>query len=229
MLLTLLFKEIFMIKAVVFDLDGTLMNTLDDLFTGVNRALEKCGYPTVDKEKVRLSVGNGVAKLVARCMPAGTDAHFDRVLRTFNREYALCKDDHTAPYPGAIQTMKNLKTAGIKIAVVSNKTESAVKALCAEKFAGVYDIAVGDDGVRPLKPAPQPISFALGKLGADKSEAVYVGDQEVDVLTARNSGLRLLGAGWGFRGAEKLKAAGAEEVCADFAEIEEKILKNKGC
>ena len=221
-----LLRSDFMIKAVIFDLDGTLMNTLYDLYVGVNRALSSCGYESVSIDKVRASVGNGVAKLVARCLPEVNKEEFTRVLERFNREYALCKDDHTAPYDGAVQAMQKLKSAGVKIAVVSNKTESAVKALCAEKFSGLYDLAVGDDGVRPLKPSPEPIQYALSALNVKKEEAVYVGDQEVDVKTASNSGLRLLGAGWGFRGKRALEAAGATCVCEDFGKLTEIVLKN---
>ena len=215
-----------MTEAVVFDLDGTLMDTLYDLYVAVNRALEYGGMKSVDMEKVRLSVGNGVQMLVRRCMPPDGEQKFASVMERFNYEYACCKDDHTSPYAGAKTTMQKLKQSGIKIAVVSNKTESAVKALCKENFAGLYDVAVGDNGVRRLKPSPEPVEYALSVLRADKSRSFYVGDQEVDVLTAKNSGLKLIGAGWGFRGRAALEAAGAPVVCDDFDELYEIVTKN---
>ena len=206
-------------KAVIFDLDGTLMNTLFDLYNAVNRALAAFGMPLVTLEKVRFSVGNGVGKLVERCLPADRSGDYDAVLARFNAEYAQCKEDHTLPFDGVTETLTALKNAGVKIAVVSNKTESAVKELCAEEFSGLTDIEVGDDGVRPLKPDPAPVLYALSSLNMGADEAVYVGDQEVDIVTARNAGIAFVGAGWGSRGEKLLKAAGAQTVISDIRQL----------
>lgn len=208
-----------MVKAVIFDLDGTLMDTLTDLYAAVNRALESFGFAKVSKEKVRMSVGNGVAKLVERCLPSDAASVYDRVLSRFNAEYARCQKEHTVPFDGVVETLAKLKAAGIKIAVVSNKTESAVKALCDENFPGLTDVAVGDNGLRPLKPDPLPLYYALEQLGVSKKDAVYVGDQEVDVCVSKNSGIPLIAAAWGFRGKKALMDAGATTICDKMPDI----------
>lgn len=208
-----------MIKAAVFDLDGTLMDTLTDLHIAVNRALAAFSLPAVTTDKVRASVGNGVSKLIERCLDFEHKNLHRRVLERFNAEYALCKEDNTAPFEGVTDTLSELKRMRIAVAVVSNKTESAVKSLCGDEFGELVDIAVGDDGVRPLKPDPAPVLYALEKLGVSIRDAVYIGDQEVDVITAQNSGIRLIAAGWGFRGERALKDAGAETVISSVREL----------
>ena len=154
-----------MIKAAVFDLDGTLMNTLTDLHIAVNRALAAFSLPAVTTDKVRASVGNGVSKLIERCLDFQHKNLHRQVLERFNAEYALCKEDNTAPFEGVTDTLSALKRMRIAVAVVSNKTESAVKSLCGDEFGELVDIAVGDDGVRPLKPDPAPVLYALEKFG----------------------------------------------------------------
>lgn len=208
-----------MIDTVIFDMDGTTLDTLCDLHIAVNYALEKSGCPPVTFEHVRKSVGNGVGKLVERCLPEGKENLFSQCLAIFKEKYELCKDDHTAPYAGAAEAIKKLKEMGIKTAIVSNKIEIAVKQLCDKWFEGLIDCAVGDDGKRPLKPDPAPVLFALESLGSSKDCSVYVGDMEYDVMTARNSGLRFLGAGWGFRGKDFLIAYGEKSVFDSFDEI----------
>lgn len=208
-----------MIKAVIFDLDGTLMDTLADLHTAVCRALAAFGLPPVTLEKVRLSVGNGVSKLVERCLPPDRLCIHKDVLSRFNAEYAICGKCSTKPFEGVCEILVKLKKEGIKTAVVSNKTESAVKSLCADNFPHLIDLAVGDNGVRKLKPDPQPVNYAMQMLGVEKNETVYVGDQEVDIETSVNADVKLLAAGWGFRGREALEKAGAEIICAAPGEI----------
>ncbi len=208
-----------MIDTVIFDMDGTTLDTLCDLHIAVNYALERCGCEQVPFEQVRKSVGNGVGKLIERCLPKGKEELFDDCLAIFKEKYESCKDDHTAPYAGAAEALRKLKEKGIKTAIVSNKMEEAVKQLCDKWFRGLVDCAVGDDGKRPLKPDPTPVWFALEQLGSTKDSSVYVGDMEYDVMTARNSGLRFLGAGWGFRGKDFLLSYGETAVFDDFAEI----------
>ena len=203
-----------MYDTVIFDLDGTLLNTLDDLYEGVNNAMLICGFPLKTKDEVRLAVGNGARKLIQRCMPGGAENRLEECLTVFQAEYSKCKEHRTAPFPLALRTLSALKEKGIKVAVVSNKPEFAVKALCDKWFKGLVDVAVGDDGVRRLKPYPEAIEYALSQLNSKKENAFYVGDQEVDVESARNAGLMLVGAGWGFRGKQTLLLAGAEIVCA---------------
>ena len=208
-----------MYDTVVFDLDGTLLNTLDDLYEAVNNAMLICSYPIKTKDEVRLAVGNGAANLIRRCMPKGEDARFSECLFIFKAEYSKCKTRRTAPYDTVIKTLSALKMRGVKVAVVSNKPESAVIDLCEKWFSGLVDIAVGDNGVRPIKPSPEAIEYALNSLGSSKESSVYVGDQEVDVLSAKNAGVRLLAAGWGFRGEETMRACGAETVLSSPWEV----------
>ena len=216
-----------MYDTVIFDLDGTLLNTLDDIYVGVNNAMLICGFPIKTKDEVRLAVGDGAAKLISRCMPKGEEGRFEECLTVFKAEYSKCKEDKTAPYPLVLRALNRLKELGVKVGVVSNKPEPAVKALCDKWFNGLVSVAVGDDGIRPLKPNPQAIEFALAKLGSDKQSAFYVGDQELDVLSAKNSGLKLIGAGWGFRGKEALMDAGAETVFSSPWEIAQMLEKKE--
>lgn len=198
------------IKAVLFDLDGTLLNTLDDLAAAVNAALTAHGMPRRTVDEVRRFVGNGVAKLIERAVPTGTDAATQQeVFDTFRAYYAEHNLDATAPYDGILPTLARLRDAGIALAVVSNKLEEATAALCRHFFSDLIAVAVGDVPDRPRKPAPDGTLAALARLGVTPDEAIFVGDSDVDVLTATNAGLPCIGVTWGFRDADSLRAAGA--------------------
>ena len=197
-------------KAVLFDLDGTLLDTLGDLAAAVNRTLAKYALPPRTLDEVRAFVGNGVEKLMERAVPDGrSDPRFEQLLADFKADYALHAADSTAPYPGVVALLQALKARGCKVGVVSNKFDAATKALCARYFGPLVDVAVGENergGVRK-KPAPDTVLAAMQQLGA--SEGVYVGDSEVDIETARNAKLPCLSVTWGFRSREQLLQSSA--------------------
>ncbi len=195
-----------MIKTVIFDLDGTLLNTLEDLKEATNFALSKYNYPTRTLEEVRCFVGNGVRKLIERAVPENCQ-NVEECLAVFKQNYSEIMYNHTAPYNGILKILSDLKANGIKTGVVSNKFDSAVKELCKKYFADLIDIAIGQADDVPKKPAPDGVFKAMRELGADKSSTVYVGDSDVDVATAKNAKLPCIGVTWGFRDREYLKGA----------------------
>ena len=199
-------------KAVIFDLDGTLLNTLDDLADSTNYALSRFGYPTRTIEEVRQFVGNGVAKLIERAIPEGkNNPNFEKCLAIFKENYAQNMYNKTAPYNGIIEMLSNLKSKGIKIAVVSNKFDLAVKELCKKYFEGFIDFAAGENEAQGIKkkPAPDTVISVLNKFNFAPEDAVYVGDSDVDIMTAKNSKMPCLSVTWGFRDEKFLLENGA--------------------
>ena len=188
--------------AVIFDLDGTLLDTLDDLMDAVNHALAQMGFPTRSRGEVQTFVGNGVAKLMERAVPTGTSPEDTaRALEIFKGYYALHSKDKTAPYPGILEMLENLRAKGLKLAVVSNKFDAAVKDLAAGYFPGLMDLAAGENegtGI-PKKPHPAMVLRTLETLEIPPERAVYVGDSDVDLETAKNAGLSCISVTWGFR------------------------------
>lgn len=216
------------IRAVIFDLDGTLLNTLDDLAGAVNHALALHGYPTRTLDEVRRFVGNGIANLIHRALPDGVDAEREAaVLADFRTYYAAHDLDATAPYAGVREMLCALHEAGIPMAVVSNKIESAVETLRQHFFADTIAVAIGDHPSRPRKPAPDGTYAALARLGVSADEAIFVGDSEVDVDTARNADMRLLAVTWGFRDVDTLRARGATQFADTPAEAARYLLGKK--
>lgn len=199
-------------KAVIFDLDGTLLNTLDDLADSTNYALSRFGYPTRTIEEVRQFVGNGVAKLIERAIPEGkNNPNFEKCLAIFKENYAQNMYNKTAPYNGIIEMLSNLKSKGIKIAVVSNKFDLAVKVLCKKYFEEFIDFAAGENeaqGIRK-KPAPDTVLSVLNEFNFAPEDAVYVGDSDVDIMTAKNSKMPCISVTWGFRDEKFLLENGA--------------------
>ena len=200
------------IKAVMFDLDGTLLNTLDDLTAAVNYALSERGYPGRTRNEVCAAVGNGIGKLIERSVPAGTSP--DEVadtLRDFTAYYEAHLSVYTRPYPGIIELLKRLLARGIRVGVVSNKKDEAARALCRE-FFGDEVLVVGERADVRRKPAPDGVNALLNAWEpVKKTEVLYVGDSAVDVATAAGTGLRCICVTWGFRTREQLAAAGATE------------------
>lgn len=198
-----------MIKNVIFDMDGTILNTLDDLCDSVNYMLSECGYPSVTIEEVRGFVGNGVQLLIKRALKRDVaEAEFNRCMAVFSAHYDRNKENKTAPYDGIFNLMQLLKTAGIRMAVVSNKYDKAVKSLTQKLFAEFISVAIGEgDGIMP-KPASDGVIKAMKDLGAHPYDTVYVGDSDVDYMTALNSRLPFIGVTWGFRSEELLKSLG---------------------
>lgn len=204
----------------IFDLDGTVLDTLDDLALSVNLALRHFGYPERTRDEVRAFVGNGIRLLVERAAPSGINgAELDALFEEFKRLYALHCADKTAPYPGIPELLKALRTAGVPSAVVSNKADAAVKTLCERFFGNAFAAAVGErEGVR-RKPAPDTVLEVMTLLGASPESTVYVGDSDVDILTARNAGIDCISVSWGFRDRDFLAASGASTTVASPEEL----------
>lgn len=196
-------------KAVIFDLDGTLLDTLEDLKDSVNYALGNAGMPLRSLEEVRAFVGNGVRRLMELVVPFGEEnSEFEKVFDDFKSHYALHCNDKTAPYPYIMELLEELKKREYKMAVVSNKFYDAVQELRKLYFDGTIEIAIGEkEGIR-RKPAPDTVIEALRELGIDKEDAVYVGDSEVDIATAQNTGMDCIAVAWGFRTREEQEKAG---------------------
>jgi len=199
-------------KTYIFDLDGTLLNTLDDLAASVNYALRKYGMPEHSLDDVRRFVGNGVKMLMARAVPCGEqNPLFEAAFCTFREYYMEHSLDTTRPYDGIPETLTELKRRGCRLAVVSNKFYAATQELCRHFFPDTIEVAIGEheaEGIRK-KPAPDTVIEALRQLGVGKEHAVYVGDSDVDVQTAHNSELPCISVLWGFRDKSFLVANGA--------------------
>ena len=212
------------IKAVIWDLDGTLLNTLDDLAASVNAALAMNGMPLRSTEEVRAFVGNGIRNLMIRAVPGGeANPAFDKALKDFIRHYGAHSRDRTRPYDGILEMLDKLSAAGVKHAIVSNKIDFAVKALSRAYFGERMCAAIGDDPSRARKPAPDSVLAAMREMGVTAQETVYVGDSDVDVLTACNAGVPCVAVLWGFRDEACLRAAGAERLARTPDELREII------
>ncbi len=212
-------------KAVIFDMDGTILDTLDDLRNSVNYALNKHGFPERSREEIRRFLGNGMVRLIERAVPEGTDPEVTASVLDAHKKYY---PDHcaelTRPYPGICDLIAELKNVGLKTAVVSNKTDKNVKSLVDTYFKGLFTVSVGArDGV-PRKPSPELVSIALEELGVSTEDAIYIGDSDVDVETARNSGLEMITVLWGFRDKEQLIEAGATDFAQNTAELKTRLL-----
>lgn len=208
------------INTIIFDLDGTLLNTLDDLCDSVNYALDKFGFPVRSIEEVRTFVGNGVKKLMERSVPLNTSNDtIDQCLTIFKEHYSNNMRIKTKPYEGIYETLNSLKEKGYKLAIVSNKYDKAVKELCKDYYSDFIQVAIGESNGVNKKPAPDSIYAAIEELNASPENAIYVGDSEVDVQTAHNTGIPCIGVTWGFRKREVLKAEGADLIIDDPYEL----------
>ena len=194
----------------IFDLDGTLLSSLDDLAASTNYALRWAGMPERTTEEVRMFVGNGVKLLMERAIPDGQqNPRFEEVYAKFREHYLKHNLDRTRPYEGVIGMLRELKQRGKKLAIVSNKFYAATQELAHHFFADTIEVAIGERENIRKKPAPDTVLEALRQLGASKESAVYVGDSDVDVMTAKNSGLPCISVLWGFRDKEFLIKHGA--------------------
>lgn len=209
-------------QAVIFDLDGTLLNTLEDLTDAVNFSLKKYHKPERTIKEICSFVGNGIAKLIERSVPKETDvAEQEKILAAFREYYGKHCQDKTAPYKGILEVLEELKEKKIKMAVVSNKADFAVQELIPVYFGDLFTVAKGEneaEGIRK-KPAPDMVKAALRELGCLKEQAVYVGDSDVDLLTAKNAELPCIGVSWGFRGRTFLQENGATMIADEPKEI----------
>ena len=187
-------------RLAIFDLDGTVLDTLQDLANAVNRALEMHGYPQHSVEDVRVFVGNGVAKLIRRAVPAGTgDAECESVLADFKASYREHINDCTKPYAGIPEMLRALKDAGVKVGINSNKFDAALQSLCRIHFEGLYDYAVGESEITPKKPDPTAAKRIMEAMQVAPGETIYIGDSDVDMQTGRNAGVDTAWVSWGFR------------------------------
>ncbi len=207
-------------NTVIFDLDGTLLDTLDDLADSLDHTLTEVGAPTLTRAQVRRYVGNGMARLIELALPGGRDdPRYDRTLETMQAYYKAHNQIKTAPYPGVMELIDELRRRGYALAVVSNKPDTSVKPLVKSYFGDSIPVAIGQRPDVRRKPAPDAVEEALRQLGRDRSEAVYVGDSEVDLYTARNAGMDCISVTWGFRDRELLDSEGATRYADTPAEV----------
>lgn len=208
---------------VIFDLDGTLLDTLEDLAAAGNHTCEQHGWPVFPVDDYRYKVGNGMLKLVERFMPAehaGDRQMFEQALAEFRAYYEEHKEDSTAPYPGIPEMLDDLRDAGLTLAILTNKDHAAAVPLIARYFGpDRFSCVQGRVAAFPPKPAAPLTLHVLEELGADPSRTLYVGDSDVDVLCGHNAGLKVAGVSWGFRGRGELEAVGADFIVASPGEL----------
>ncbi len=205
---------------VIFDMDGTILDTLEDIVDSVNVTMDHVGYPHHTKETMRRFLGNGAAAQIQRCVPGGAeDPKYAEALAFYLEYYNAHANIKTGPYPGIVQVLQTLKERGVKTAVVSNKPDATVQELSAECFTGLFDVSMGERTGMKKKPAPDSVYEAMRLLGADPNDCVYVGDSEVDMATARNSNLPCVTVTWGFRDEEFLREQGATVFAHTMEEL----------
>lgn len=215
-----------MYSLAIFDLDGTLLDTLGDLHASVNFALREFGFPERTIDEVRRFIGNGVVKLMERSTPDGIDAETQKAcLDVFRAHYLEHMSDTTAPYANVIDLLKKLRAKGIKIAVVSNKLHTAVEELCDSYFTGLIDKAVGVSVEAERKPSPINVIRTAEHFNAELHECIYIGDSEVDVQTAHNADVQCIGITWGFRDRECLMENGCDFISDTADEVYSLIIK----
>lgn len=211
-------------QTAIFDMDGTILETLEDMCASVNVTMDHVGYPRRTMDEVRRFVGNGAAKLIERCMPAGAeDPRYPAALEFYRAYYDAHAQIKTGPYPGIPELLNQLSREGVRLAVVSNKPDEAVRALTERYFPGVFPVAIGNRDGWATKPAPDSVYEAMRLLGARRESTVYVGDSDVDVDTARNAGLDSVIVTWGFRNENFLRAHGAQHLAHNADELYEML------
>lgn len=205
---------------VIFDLDGTLLDTLDDLTDSVNFTLVLHGFPCRKKDEVRKFVGNGVARLIELAIPDGiNNSQYEKCLADFRYHYSRNMQNKTNAYKGIMELLEQLSKENYKIAIVSNKFDKAVKELNQTYFEKYIKVAIGESENISKKPAPDTVFKALEELGSTADKAVYIGDSEVDVKTAKNSGVICIGVTWGFRDRKVLEQKGADYIIDEPQEL----------
>ncbi len=215
-------------KLVIFDLDGTLLYTLEDLADSVNYVLDKFAYPLCTIQQIRTFVGNGVSRLLERAIGVDVNkscANFDEMLVTLKSHYKGNMYNKTCPYDGVIEMLSLLKKEGVKIAVVSNKFDKAVKELCAHYFEDLIDTAIGESELIPPKPSPDGVLKSINDFGFELSECVYVGDSDVDIQTAERAKIQCIVVDWGYKDKDFLIQNGAVCIVSDCQSLYEKILE----
>ena len=212
-------------ELVIFDLDGTLLNTLDDLAASANRALARAGFPARSTEEVRRFIGGGVSRLIHRAVPEGTPERVcEAVLADFKRDYTENVNVHTRPYPGIAELLVRLRAAGVRTAVNSNKVDNATQLLCRAHFEGLLDMALGEVAGIPKKPAPDGARRIMEALNVAPEKALYVGDGDADLLTAQNAGIDCAWVSWGYRRREELEGLDIPRAFDDVGALSDFIL-----
>lgn len=217
-----------MIDTIIFDLDGTLLNTLEDLRDSVNYALAKQKFPLRTLPEIRSFVGNGIRLLMERSVPENTDTEiFEICFKDFCDYYKIHMEDKTAPYDGIPQMLEKIKAEGFKTAIVTNKADFAAQDLCKRMFGDTIDLVVGSTDDRPNKPAPDGVYYALKVLGSKLQNTVFVGDADTDILTANNAGLDSIGVLWGFRDRDIIEKEGAKYIVDSVKDLEKLLISLK--
>ena len=207
-------------ELIIFDMDGTILDTLEDLQSSLNHALALSGFAVRSLDEVRSFVGNGIGKLIERSLPASSlPAHFEKVYGDFMAHYTIHCTDLTRPYAGIPQLINTLRKKGCQTAVVSNKADAAVGELCRRYFPGLFDYAIGEREGLARKPEADLVNFVLKELNCPKEKTVYIGDSEVDIATAQNAGLDAIIVDWGFRDTAFLKKQVAKTIASSPEEI----------
>lgn len=211
----------------VFDMDGTILYTLDDICNGVNEALVRHGLPRRDIDSIRRNIGHGIRHEIESSVPEGTDESvIDAVFHDFHAWYEVHCNDNTRPYEGIVELLQSLKEEGIRCAVVSNKADYAVKALSDIHFRGLMEASVGEMEGIARKPAPDEVDEVLRLTGVDRKKAVYIGDSEVDIETARNAGMDCIAVSWGYRDRWMLEASGAKVIVDNVEQLKHLLLES---
>lgn len=213
-------------NTIIFDLDGTLLNTLEDLTDSVNYVMQLQGLPAYTPDQVRTMVGNGIYVLMERALPQGRSfPAYDTCIAEFQEHYKLHMQDKTGPFPGILPLLQQLAREGFQLAVVSNKFDAAVKALCRDYFGSLIPVAIGEHEACGIakKPAPDTVLEAMRQLGTTPDSCIYVGDSDVDIETAKNSGIPCISVTWGFRSRSFLLDHGAGPLADDTQELYQKI------
>ena len=214
-----------MYSYVIFDLDGTLLNTIDDLADTGNHVCSLHGWPAYSVEEYKHMVGNGIPKLVERFAPAGTDQPtLDQAFGEFMSWYGVHKEDKTAPYPGMKEAALRLKEAGVSIAVLSNKADEMAGPVVEHYYPGVFPLVQGALSGVPTKPDPTLLHKLMERMGAKPEQTLFVGDSNVDIRTAKNGNLTSCGVLWGFRSRQELEAEGADYLAETPAELIKVVL-----
>lgn len=214
---------------VIFDLDGTLLNTIDDLTGAGNRVCAARGWPVHTADEFKLMVGSGIPKLVERFAPPGTgEKELAAALADFSADYAAHSEEKTAPYPGVPEVLAELKAAGVRMAVLSNKADAIAGPVVEHYFPGVFDAVQGALPGVPAKPDPTLLRRLMERLGAGPAATLFAGDSGVDAATGKNGGLPVCGVLWGFRGRAELEEAGADCFAASAEELKQIILGGRG-
>lgn len=209
-----------MIDTVIFDMDGTILDTLDDLTNAVNYALGEMGYPKIDRSETRRYVGNGLGMLINRALPEGHDEKEEaEATALFKSFYEVHGNDKTKPYDGIIELLDELHSRGVKAAVLSNKYDAAVAELAGVYFPGKFNAVYGERVGVPKKPQPEAVCTIMKELGTDKEHTIYIGDSEVDMQTGNNAGVKTVGVTWGFRSVDVLEENNAHHIIDEPMEL----------